>query len=119
MSKTSVLLVTVTVIMGEVSGLLPMSVESLTGECPHHCPPHYSPVCGTDNRDYDNVCKMLQSSCLTHSDVTLAHVGRCGVPEPCPSFCPTQGELSFCGDDGVTYPRRGHCDAAHTCINNS
>ena len=67
-------------------------------------------------RDYDNVCKMLQRACLTDSDVTLAHVGRCGVPEPCPSFCPTRGELSFCGDDGVTYPRRGHCDAQRVLI---
>ena len=55
MSKTSVL-VTVTLVIsmtiGGVSGLLPMSVESVSGlsDCPHHCPPHYSPVCGTDNR---------------------------------------------------------------------
>ena len=50
---------------------------------------------------------MLQSACLTGTDVSLAHVGRCGVPEPCPSFCPLRGELSFCGDDGKTYPRGG------------
>lgn len=149
MSKTSVL-VTVTLVtsvtIGGVSGLLPMSVEGVSGlsECPHHCPTHYSPVCGTDNRygghaetvsqsegsidqsearhdiprprDYDNVCKMLQSACHTRADVSLAHVGRCGVPEPCPSFCPLEGELSFCGDDGVTYPRRGHCDVTNLLI---
>ena len=48
--------------------------------------------------------------------VTLAHVGRCGVPEPCPSFCPTQGELQFCGDDGVTYPRQEAANTAQTSL---
>ena len=48
--------------------------------------------------------------------VTLAHVGRCGVPEPCPSFCPTQGELQFCGDDGVTYPRQEAANTVQTSL---
>ena len=48
--------------------------------------------------------------------VTLAHVGRCGVPEPCPSFCPARGELQFCGDDGVTYPRQEAVNPAQTSL---
>ena len=80
----------------------------MTNQRPRYDIPH--------SRDYDNVCKMLQSACHTRADVSLAHVGRCGVPEPCPTFCPLEGELSFCGDDGVTYSRRGHRDVT-TSIN--
>ena len=81
MSKTSVL-VTVTVIMGKVSGLLPMSAESLSGECPHHCPPYYSPVCGTDNRSGCHVGAGSQSEVDFHfidqSEVT--HGSRHDTP---------------------------------------
>ena len=79
--------------------------QQLMLDCPLNCPSQSSPVCGSDGQNYDNVCKMLQNTCLTGREVTLSHVGKCGVPEPCPSFCPTDGELQFCGDDGVTYQR--------------
>ena len=47
----------------------------------------------------------FQATCETGTEVRLSHVGKCGVPEPCPSFCPITEELKFCGDDGVTYLR--------------
>ena len=58
-----------------------------------------------DDQNYQNVCRLLQSSCLRGQDVQLRHVGRCGVPEPCPLFCPHTGEQEFCGDNLRTYPR--------------
>ena len=96
--------------------------SSMAGEdCPHHCPSVQSPVCGTgeqsqrnlpsvhysDDQNYENVCRLLQSSCLHGENVQLRHVGKCGVPEPCPLFCPQHGETPFCGDNLVTYPRPG------------
>ena len=58
-----------------------------------------------DDQNYQNVCRLLQSSCLRGEDVQLRHVGKCGVPEPCPLFCPHTGEPEFCGDNLRTYPR--------------
>jgi len=91
-----------------------VSLGVSTEDCPHHCPPVHSPVCGTDDQNYENVCRLLQSSCLRgQPELQLRHVGKCGVPEPCPLFCPgqLQGELPFCGDNLVTYPSMCHVQA--------
>ena len=110
------------VILDFSEGLLPLHSRNIKlrikdKKCPSECPKQVSPVCGTDGKSYDNVCKMLQVTCQRGSgspEVGLLHVGRCGVPEPCPVFCPTHDELQFCGDDGVTYPSMCHVIAA-TC----
>ena len=107
-------IVTLLIVMLESSeGLLPLSNQNhvkirMNQKCPSQCPRQESPVCGSDGNSYDNVCKMIQSTCRTGSDVGLSHVGRCGVPAPCPAFCPTRDELEFCGDDGVTYQSMCH-----------
>ena len=44
--------------------VLPPASLAVVGRCPAHCPAHSSPVCGSDNRDYDNVCRLLQAACL-------------------------------------------------------
>ena len=44
--------------------VLPPASLAVVGRCPAHCPAHSSPVCGTDNRDYDSVCRLLQAACL-------------------------------------------------------
>ena len=40
--------------------VLPPASLAVVGRCPAHS----SPVCGTDNRDYDSVCRLLQAACL-------------------------------------------------------
>ena len=80
--------------------------------CPLFCPHVYTPVCGTDNRSYDNVCRMQASSCLRGVEVGLQHVGKCGTPEPCPTFCPILEEEQYCGSDGRSYLSMCHVQAA-------
>ena len=80
--------------------------------CPQQCPHVYTPVCGTDNQDYDNVCRLQASSCLRGVEIGLQHVGRCGLPQSCPAFCPTAQELQYCGSDGKTYQSMCHVQAA-------
>ena len=84
--------------------------KSLT--CPQLCPHVYKPVCGTDNQSYDNVCRMQTSSCLRGVEIGLQHVGKCGVPEPCPAFCPIFEEDMYCGSDGINYMSMCHVQAA-------
>merc|ERR1719461_316036 len=80
--------------------------------CPYMCPHVYKPVCGSDNVSYLNVCRMQAAACMKGVKVGLQHVGRCGVPEPCPAFCPTENEEQYCGSDGRSYRSMCHVQAA-------
>ena len=60
--------------------VLPPASLAVVGRCPAHCPAHSSPVCGTDNRDYDSVCRLLQAACLQADNEKGSDVLYCTVP---------------------------------------
>ena len=66
MSLVSVVTVLAVAAVAPSAGVavLPPASLAVVGRCPAHCPAHSSPVCGTDNRDYDSVCRLLQAACL-------------------------------------------------------
>jgi hypothetical protein len=35
-------------------------------------------VCGTDHVTYSNDCKLRRQSCITQSNIQIAHYGYCG-----------------------------------------
>lgn len=47
-------------------------------ECNTECPNDLRPVCGTDNRSYDNECLLSYTACMKRNDsLTVAYVGQC------------------------------------------
>ncbi|KAK6298572.1 hypothetical protein J4Q44_G00316270 [Coregonus suidteri] len=53
--------------------------ESGKGECNclDHCKPHYKPVCGSDNKLYQNHCELHRASCLGAQRITVMHSEEC------------------------------------------
>ena len=50
---------------------------NVTG-CPEICNNHYSPVCGTDETTYSNVCHLTQTACIMGStDLIIDYEGEC------------------------------------------
>ncbi|XP_018018529.1 uncharacterized protein LOC108675058 [Hyalella azteca] len=45
--------------------------------CVTRCPDHYKPVCGSDDRSYDNYCLLHQRACLTGEPISVEHTGYC------------------------------------------
>lgn len=63
-------------------------VPSLDGQtarcqCPEQCRQYGDsvgsrPVCGTDRRDYRNVCELRRAACHAMKDVSVKYQGKCG-----------------------------------------
>ncbi|EDO40374.1 predicted protein, partial [Nematostella vectensis] len=70
------------------------------------CPNMLDPVCGSDGKNYDNVCKLRQNACKTNTLITLISRDAClqdGKPtcvcvEPCPKIL-----KPVYGSDGKNY----------------
>eukprot|EP00118_Oscarella_pearsei_P003243 m.13540 g.13540 ORF g.13540 m.13540 type:complete len:271 (+) comp25014_c0_seq1:1719-2531(+) len=90
-------------------------------ECPT-CPSGYTPVCGSDGKNYNTDCKLKLAACNANATISVASQGTC--PTPCTGVtCPFYGECKvengsatcechdacfglhspLCGSDGVTY----------------
>lgn len=46
--------------------------------CASICDPIIRPVCGTDNRTYDNQCELNLSTCREEKNVSVGYLGTCG-----------------------------------------
>jgi coxsackievirus/adenovirus receptor len=46
-------------------------------DCPTICTADWSPVCGSDNETYPNLCTMQVESCKTQQLITKASDGEC------------------------------------------
>ncbi|KXJ17781.1 Ovomucoid [Exaiptasia diaphana] len=45
--------------------------------CPAKCEPVNTPVCGSDDKTYRNVCSMLHRNCNNRNVVRVKHFGKC------------------------------------------
>jgi len=62
------------------------SLDGLTArcQCPQRCDNYgdsvgSTPVCGTDGRDYANVCEMRRAACSEMRDIEKKYDGKCGT----------------------------------------
>jgi hypothetical protein len=47
-------------------------------ECPIFCPDANDPVCGTDGKDYGNLCKLKDADCNdADNEIKFAKTGPC------------------------------------------
>lgn len=46
-------------------------------QCMATCPDRYQPVCGSDERTYDNHCSLHRHACLTGEHIKVTHKGVC------------------------------------------
>nr|P0DKM8.1 RecName: Full=Turripeptide Ici9.1; AltName: Full=Turripeptide OL11-like [Iotyrris cingulifera] len=45
--------------------------------CLSVCSMEYWPVCGSDGKTYPNECHLTSEACMSNTDITVAHVGKC------------------------------------------
>ncbi|XP_069949698.1 four-domain proteases inhibitor-like isoform X2 [Cherax quadricarinatus] len=83
------------------TGVLLMLASLSAAHCPRICPHHHQPVCGSDNRTYDNDCKLLQAICR-NALIKKHYNGTCKPRIPCSESCSSIYD-PVCGTDGRNY----------------
>uniref|UniRef100_A0A7M5X3C1 Agrin-like n=1 Tax=Clytia hemisphaerica TaxID=252671 RepID=A0A7M5X3C1_9CNID len=78
------------------------------------CPWTKQVVCGTDGKDYRNMCYLLQERCRSGDTVTLAYHGPCDTGRSCRQYCPLTYQ-PVCGSDGQTYSNKCMLDV-NNCL---
>ncbi|KAK7483098.1 hypothetical protein BaRGS_00025666, partial [Batillaria attramentaria] len=104
-------------------------------QCPSECyrfgdSDGSKPVCGTDGKDYANMCELKKAACSQMSDIRVKYYGKC---DPCeghrcepPEICQVDGDqrkpvcrckyacfsdmAPVCGTDGKTYGNKCYLD---------
>ncbi|MPC59809.1 Agrin [Portunus trituberculatus] len=71
--------------------------------CQTICPEVYDPVCGSNSKTYDNLCKLNNAHRCESRCITLRAQGPCA--HTCGNPCPFSNE-GVCGTDGNTYPNQ-------------
>ncbi len=79
------------------------SINETEEQCPKACTRDYTPVCGSDNVTYGNLCGLENAVCLSPDrNITLVGEGECPALNKCPTMCP-QIYAPVCANNGVTY----------------
>jgi coxsackievirus/adenovirus receptor len=83
-------------------------------DCTDRCTKELSPVCGTDNTTYENLCKLNIADCNSATEIRKQHDGECIEEKECSTKC-KNGSLGkkVCGTDGVTYNSMCHLKKAN------
>lgn len=55
-----------------------------TCQCPERCPNYGDhkksrPVCGSDGKDYSELCVLRMAACQSNTNITMKYEGKCGM----------------------------------------
>ncbi|KAK5975520.1 hypothetical protein GCK32_000971, partial [Trichostrongylus colubriformis] len=78
-------------------GAISKKLSDGESSCPSSCGDTYSPVCGTDDITYTNLCHLTLAQCRKATTIGLAYEGEC-----CSMNCPNNFS-PVCDDQGVTH----------------
>src|SRR6218665_3990058 len=61
--------------------------------CNTDCPKTYNPICGSNNKTYNNTCELQQEACLTNTSITQQFNGKCDEGNQLSGLSPIKGKL--------------------------